>query len=263
MSVLVFDIGGTNMRMGCGAGDTVTAFTKIPTPTHPEDAIAALVSYAKEHCTDVTLAAGGIAGIVDHGRVVSSPHLPAWKGFSFASFLADTLSVPVHAENDATLAALGEAVYGAGTAYHTVSYVGVGTGVGGAYVAGKVLPLHARFEPGHHILTIETGETFEQLVSGSALERMHGSPAHALSRTVYDERTPYLAVGLYNTLLYWPCDALILGGSLINEENGYTLSNITAALAHLPGKRIPIPVLVRASLKDESALYGALALSYS
>ena len=260
MSTLLFDIGGTVMRMALGAEGRITNIQKIPTPRTPEDAIAELVAFVENK--EVLNAHGGIAGIIVEGVIQSAPHLSAWEGFDFANALTQALSIPVHIQNDAELAALGEATYGAGKGYPLVAYVGIGTGIGGALVSeGSVAPHAAGFEPGHQVLDVSTGETFEGLVSGSALQTKHGEPAHLLPRSVYEENTPILAAGIYNVLLTWSPDVLVLGGSLMNEENGYRLSTVEEAVREIAHALPTVPPIIRASLGDSCGLYGALAVS--
>lgn len=260
MSTLVFDIGGTNLRMAVGTDNAVHDVQKIPTPEHPEEAIAALATYAKEKISDATGASGGIAGFIQGGIVHSSAHLPEWKEFHFAEKLSEALHLPVHITNDAEAAAVGEAVYGAGKGYGLVAYIGIGTGIGGSLIVNGVPAPHAQgFEPGHQVLEVSSGETFEELVSGSGLLKRFGTPAKELPRTVYDELTPTLAAGLYNVLLEWSPEVLVLGGSLMNEENGYRVSDVERALSEMPQVFSTAPTLRHAQLGDENGLYGALA----
>lgn len=261
MTVLLFDIGGTSMRMAQGGNDAISGIRKVPTPEDPYAAVTLLVSYAKEEIRSLEAVSGGVAGLIEGGVVRRSPHLSSWNGFPFASALAEALMVPVEVRNDAELAALGEAVYGAGKAYRLVGYLGIGTGVGGAHVEDKRIAPHASgFEPGHQILDIDTGATFEALVSGSALAAAFGKPAHLLPRKVYDDLAPTLVTGIYNVLLAWSPDVLVLGGSLMNDENGYRVDDVRELLERIPGALPEMPAIAHAALGDQNGLYGALAL---
>lgn len=257
MSIL-FDIGGTSMRMAVGKDGIVSQVQKIPTPEYPKDAIAELIRYRNEVSPESADAYGGIAGVIEDGVVRSSPHLPGWNGFPFA----EALRMPGRIQNDAELAALGEATYGAGKGYGLVAYLGIGTGIGGANINhGEVAPHASGFEPGHQVLDVEKGDTFEGLVSGHALEKRFGTPAHELPREIYDALTPTLAAGIYNVLLAWSPEVLVLGGSLMDDEDGYRLADIEEALARIPSVLPELPPLKKALLGDECGLYGALALS--
>lgn len=260
MSRLLFDIGGTSLRIATGTGDSLSNPVKLPTPHDPSEAVAMLALYAKEHMPDCEGASGGIAGVIEDGVVRSSPHLPSWDGFAFQASLADAIALPVHVQNDAELAGLGEATYGAGKGYGIVAYLGIGTGIGGSLIVdGKVARHASGFEPGHQILDVDSGATFEGLVSGHALEKHFGTPAHDLDRGIYDLLTPTLAAGIYNVLLTWSPDVLVLGGSLMNEENGYRIAAIEKALAERESVLPAFPPLVKAALGDDNGLYGALA----
>ncbi len=262
MSTLLFDIGGTSLRMATGEGTQVKNVRKVPTPAHPLDAIGHLVGYVREELPGCTEAYGAVAGVIENGVVISSPHLSGWNRSPFAQMLGNALQIPVEIRNDAELAGLGEAVYGAGKDYGIVAYLGIGTGIGGSYSSEqKVVPHAHGFEPGHQILDVSTGETFENLVSGHALEAHYAMSAKDLPRTVYEDRTPTLAAGIYNLILAWSPDVVVLGGSLMNEENGYRIDDARKALEEIPTPLPSLPPIVASVLRDENGLYGALALS--
>lgn len=257
MSRLLFDIGGTTMRMATGADGSIENVQKVPTPERPDEAVAALEKYATEFLGDGVRAYGGIAGIIEDGVIRSSPNLPAWAGFSFGN----AFSFPCHIQNDAELAGLGEAVYGAGKGFALVAYVGIGTGVGGSLIVnGQIAPHAHGFEPGHQILDVAHGTTFEAMVSGHALAERYGAPARELPQSVYDEATPVLASGLYNVILEWSPEVLVLGGSLMNEENGYRIHAIEEALGTIATVLPSLPAIKPAALRDDAGLYGALTL---
>lgn len=68
------------------------------------------------------------------GRVATSHHVAGWNGFPLASWLRRRVGAPVFLENDANVAALGEAVAGAGRGRDPVFYMTVGSGIGGGLV---------------------------------------------------------------------------------------------------------------------------------
>lgn len=260
MTVLLFDIGGTRMRMALGDESGVTDVRKIPTPADPHEAVAAIAAYAVKHAP--VAAFGGVTGVVEDGVIVSSPHLSSWNGCAFRALLKASLGISVHVQNDAELAGLGEAVYGAGKGKRIVAYLGIGTGVGATLVVdGKVAPHATGFEAGHQVLDIATGATLEGLVSGSALEKATGMNAAELPREQYDRATPALVTGIYNLLLAWSPDLLVLGGSLMNEDNGYRMKDIERLLTTMPSVLPHLPQVSRSLLGDECGLYGALARS--
>jgi mannose-6-phosphate isomerase len=275
MSILLFDIGGTNMRMAVGStadvptddidpavgnSELIQEIQKISTPENPTDAIEIIAEYVKQNLPDISSACGGMAGILEDGVV--SPNLSTWEGFNFQEALSNVLAVPVYIINDAEAAAIGEATFGAGKEYGHVAYIGIGTGIGGSHLLHeKVIPHEHGYEPGRQIIDVETGETFEQLVSGSGLERRLGKPAKELPREAYDEMIPILAAGLFNIILEWSPEVLVLGGSLLNEGNGYSIDALKKELAGMSDFSLILCDIVHASLGDNNGLYGAFAVS--
>ena len=90
-----------------------------------------------------------------------------WANFGFEEELRATLGTPVEIRNDADLAGLGEAVYGAGRDASIVAYFGIGTGVGTARIVNGNIDSGAYdFEAGHQIVDARTCASLESLVSG-------------------------------------------------------------------------------------------------
>jgi glucokinase len=266
MSVLVFDIGGTHLRMAIGEADQINEVSKMPTPHDPNQAIAVITEFAKTNIPELAFACGGVPGLIENGIVHSSPHLPEWNDCNFADALSNALHVPVQIANDAEMAGLGEAVYGAGKNYELVTYIGIGTGIGGSYIVHKKVAPHASaggFEPGRQVLDVESGTTFEEYNSGSALEKRFDMHPKDLSPEIYTELLPILVAGLRNVILTWSPEILVLGGSLMNETNGYRLHDVTQMLQATPDLVGLVPVVAHAALGDENGLYGALAASTS
>jgi hypothetical protein len=52
----------------------------------------------------------------------------------------------------------------------------------------------------------------------------------------------------------------VLGGSMMNEDNGYRLSDVRSALERFPSPYPRYPELRLAERKDTAGLWGALAL---
>jgi len=251
MSRLVFDIGGTNMRMAIAEGGTLQTIKKIPTPPDPNEAIATLVQFVMNSTVRPADCVGGIAGIIRHGVVVDSPNLSSWNGFPFAKELSKGTSLSARIYNDAELAAYGEAKKGAGRGYQHVAYLTIGTGVGGALITEATLPLESQeFEPGRQIIP-ESGKTLEDFVGGAALEKEFGIEPESLPPSVFIERAHTLALGILHIITLWSPDVIVLNGALMNEETGFRLEDIQEAL----GDQV-LP-LARAALADESGLYGA------
>lgn len=256
MSRLVFDIGGTNMRIALAEEGEISSLEKIPTPRSPEEAIAALSEFVASRNTAPEDSVGGIAGIIKEGTIIDSPNLPTWNGFAFSTAVQEKLGVPVRLHNDALMAAFGEAVRGAGQDYERVGYLTVGTGVGGALIVHKALPDEGH-EPGRIVIDAESGRTFESYVGGAALTREFGTRPQELPQSLFIERTRYLALGISHVLDLWAPDVLILNGALMNDEQGFFLPDVSQALEEI---REGIPPLAHAMLGDSSGLIGAASV---
>jgi glucokinase len=106
------------------------------------------------------------------GRIACSHQIAGWSDFDLAGWLAKLTGLPVRVDNDANVAALGEAVLGAGQKRNPVFYVTLGSGVGGGLVStGEIYhgDLPGEAEVGHLRLD-RTGATLESRCSGWAID---------------------------------------------------------------------------------------------
>jgi len=92
---------------------------------------------------DDTLAVGVCSpGIIDYERGVSvseAVNIPDWDGMEIGGRMEDALGLPCFVDNDANVAALGEAWVGAGAGEKVVLMLTLGTGIGGGCVVdGRV-----------------------------------------------------------------------------------------------------------------------------
>jgi len=135
----------------------------------------------------------GYGGPVDRrtGHVVKSHHVSGWEGFPLGEWLANIARLPVAIDNDANVAALGEALHGAGCGYDPVFYVTLGSGVGGGLVCGGKIFHGAGMGEAEigHLRLGPAGEITEQFCSGWSLDRrireaVAKAPASALVRLV-------------------------------------------------------------------------------
>jgi glucokinase len=106
------------------------------------------------------------------GEVAISHQIAGWGGFQLKEWMYSQFGLPVFIENDANVAALGEAVYGAGKNESPVLYLTLGSGVGGGLIVNGELykgNLPGELEIGHLNLDAH-GKTFESVCSGWALD---------------------------------------------------------------------------------------------
>lgn len=117
----------------------------------------------------------GFGGPVDWktGRVWGSHQIEGWSEFEFGGWLSKLLGVSVALDNDANIAALAEALEGAGVGRNPVFYVTLGSGVGGGLVVnGRIF--HGA-KPGEselgHVRLDRRGTIVEGRCSGWAVDR--------------------------------------------------------------------------------------------
>src|SRR5262249_40157506 len=134
-----------------------------------EAAGTALVARYRPHAIGV-----GFGGPVDpeRGRLIKSHQIEGWQDFPLVEWVQKAFGLPVALGNDADLAGLAEARFGAGSGRNPVFYVTVGTGIGGGFIVdGRVFRgsgLGAaeigHLRPGLHADRPE--ETIESIASG-------------------------------------------------------------------------------------------------
>lgn len=136
MTALAIDIGGTKIRAGLVAGPVTSQVTEIPTaPVGEENSIMpAIVELIRGYSGYREIAIAS-AGVVRRGRVIAATDLiPNWTGTDIAGPLGEEFRVPVSVLGDVHAHGMGEATYGAAASFASSLTVGVGTGIGGAYV---------------------------------------------------------------------------------------------------------------------------------
>lgn len=271
---LLFDIGGTNMRLGISEdGKTIARSETVKTPQVYVDGVRLFVETAKKICGEKTpqAIAGCLAGPVDRveGKLLAAPNIPDWAGKPFVSDTGSALGVnktSIHIENDAALAALGEAMHGAGRGFDIVAYITVGTGVGGAKVVrGDIDSTSVGFEPGHQVIDIDNtmeprgDTTLEGKISGTAVERLAGKkPKEITDPVLWDTLSKTLAFGVANSITMWSPDVVVLGGSMITGSPAISVEQTAVHLDEILKIYPQLPPLKKAELGDIGGLYGAL-----
>ncbi|MFC1731835.1 ROK family protein [candidate division KSB1 bacterium] len=272
---IVFDIGGTKMRMA-GTRDLkefVGEPIVVETPTDFEDGMNILKEKINEisNGEKVEVIGGGIAGPFDKktGSLISSPNLGGWVGKSIVSYLKEEFNVPVYIDNDSAVVGLGEMHYGAGNKEGIGVYMTISTGVGGArFVDGYIDEASVGFEPGHGIIDpdksmcpdCESGE-LESYIGGAATEKRMGVKPYEITEPgFWDTYAKYLAYGLNNMIIHWSPKVVVLGGSMIVGDPaipvGRTIEYLKEILTIFP----ELPEIKKAELGALGGLYGAMVL---
>lgn len=177
---LGIEIGGAKLQLFV-ADESVKILERCKLPVDPQrggegirqqitDTLPALLKKS-----DVAAIAVGFGGPVDRraGRIARSHQIEGWSDFHLQEWLEDLSAKPVLIDNDANMAALGEALHGAGKGANPVFYVTLGSGVGGGLVVnGEIYhgATPSESEIGHLRLD-RHGTIVEHRCSGWAVDR--------------------------------------------------------------------------------------------
>jgi predicted NBD/HSP70 family sugar kinase len=265
MAHILFDIGGTKMRVARKISETeFSEPLKVETPKEGAEGIKVLLELARDIAGEENIESicGGIAAVLREKKIVNSSNLTGWIGVDF-EHVAQKEGFSIIVKNDASVVGLGEAVFGAGRERRIVAYVTVSTGVGGARIVDEKIDVSVfGFEPGHQFLDIENSRTLEDLVSGRGFEaRYHKKPHEVEEERIWSEAAHILAFGLYNTIVHWSPDVLVLGGPMIIGSPSIPLSEVRSGLSRITNIFSDLPEIRKAELEDDGGLYGALTLS--
>jgi predicted NBD/HSP70 family sugar kinase len=276
MTYVLFDIGGTKTRIALSDDlETYGESMSFKTPKKFQAGMKEFEQAVAKILPDgvkVKGLAGGIRGRLseDKSGIDNDAVLTDWRGQSVTGYLEGVYGCPAFLENDAAIAGLGEAVFGAGKGFEIVAYHTISTGVGGAKIEnGEIDLATVGFEPGHQILDVdrtvlgdEVVPTLENLVSGTAIEERYKVKAYEIpqSDVLWKELAGYVAQGLRNTVMYWSPEAIVLGGSMVIGDPCIKIDDIRKETVAALDGFVDTPYIAEAKLGDETGLYGAMAI---
>lgn len=288
------EIGGTKLQLGLGAGDGHVAalwrgavdrtaggegIRRQITAAVPELLTQAGVD--RKHLRGVGVGFGGPTDDATQS-VIKSHHITGWDGFPLALWLEEMLGLPTVICNDADVAGLAEALFGAGKGLSPIFYITVGTGVGGGLIiegeiyrgVGRGAAEIGHVRPAFPLDDPRRGDILEAFASGMGIERHVGgamtgkqvaeqaAAGDPRCRALIDAACQALAENICTVVkLLCPRRVIIGGGvSLIGEElffapiHRYVAERGMQALAGLTD-------IVPAALGEEVVVHGALALA--
>jgi len=258
---IAFDIGGTNTRVGSFVNfKDLKGTTSFKTPKSFQEGFLKITEYIQEmkkgKLEGVVLA---LPGVINNKKtkIQRAPNLSDWENKSLKKRLIAKFNCPVYLVNDADLAGLGEAVFGAGKKYNLNAYLSLGTGIGGSRIVNqRIDKFSAGFEPGHQILLTDKKVSWELLVGGKAFYKKYKVlPENCQDSKIWTDWNRNLALGMVNLIVFWSPEIIILGGGLL--KNKVDLPFIKKEI----NKNLNIfktPLIKKAQLKDEVAFYGAM-----
>ncbi len=190
---LGIEIGGSKLQLGLGPGDGTLAELwrgSVDIAAGAEGirgqitaAVPELLSRSGLEHSQLRGVGIGFGGPVDdHTRsVIKSHQIEGWDNFPLADWIADMLGLPAVLGNDADVAGLAEALFGAGKGLSPIFYITIGSGIGGGLIInGEIYRGCGRgaAEIGHLRIPVEDRvdvclcwPILEELASGWGLEQ--------------------------------------------------------------------------------------------
>lgn len=186
---LGIEIGGTKLQLGLGAGDghIVKLWRGTVDPAQGGEGIRRqilaafpeLLASAGVSKSDLKGIGVGFGGPTDDDTqtVITSHQIVGWDGFPLADWLTDLLELPTVICNDADVAGLAEALFGAGKGLSPIFYITVGTGIGGGLIingeiyrgVGRGAAEIGHVRPVYPALNVERKPTVEEFASGTGI----------------------------------------------------------------------------------------------
>lgn len=303
---LGIEIGGTKLQLGLGKGDgnIVSLWRGDVEPARGGAGIrAGILEAAPQLLANAGLEKAALKGVgvgfggpVDDAArsVVKSHQIEGWDEFPLVDWIGEQLGLPAVLGNDADLAGLGEALFGAGKGKSPVFYITIGSGIGGGLILdGSIYRGSGRggAEIGH--LRVWNGvdghDIVEHLASGWAigdyarrnadsrlLDAGHGdveaitaqevaylaSKKHKLSMYMLDRAWDALAEGVCQVIALLAPSRIVIGGGVALMGERLLFEPLRKKVA----ERVFQPFadrydIVPASLGEEVVVHGALALA--
>lgn len=290
---LAIEIGGTKLQLALGKADGSLAALWRGSVVAAEGgegirraistAVPELLATAGVDRSQLRGIGVGFGGPTDDATqsVIKSHHIDGWNNFPLAAWLTELHQLPTVICNDADVACLGEALYGAGKGFSPVFYITVGTGIGGGLVIdGEIYRGCGRgaTEIGHLIVRGE--DILESFAAGWGIEarlsrdtRLNGirtakelavlaRAGNAAAREHIDTAVSTLAEAIQQMIKLLCPRRIVIGGgvSLMGDDLFFDpLRRLLAAKEFPPFAGLT--EVVPAALGEEVVLHGALALA--
>lgn len=167
------------------------------------------------------------------GYILDTPKR-GWSGTNIKGYFEKELGIPVAMTTDVNASCYGEYIARGKDNTKSYFYVTIGTGVGAGIVQdGKFIGLNNHPEMGHMLIKRYPGDDYagncpfhgancvEGMAAGPSLEGRTGIPGEKLSRDnkVFTYIAYYVAQMLYNVYMAARPDVMVVGGSVLNEED--------------------------------------------
>jgi len=285
------------------------AESRVETPNllGPDASIRAIIAAARDiiKASGATVSAIGIAcgGPLDRktGVLHKVPNLPGWEGICLTKVFSEEFGVPAYLDNDATAAALGEAMFGAGRGVDHFVYFTISTGIGGGIIidgkpyrgcgenAGEFG--HTKIVPDGPPCNCGDRGCLESLASGTAIARIAreglqsgaqsvirewmcspedvtaelvaraAAQADPFAREIWSQAMRYLGLGIANVVNVLNPRLVILGGG-VTKAGDLLFAPVREVVRERAMKALSCEVeIVPAANGDLVGLMGAFAVA--
>lgn len=293
------DVGGTTIKHGLLTDEgEILSKNKLKTPLEKNQFLNTIVDIVTQYRSQDKIEACGISmpGVIEgDGFLTTAGALKNLYGINLIKALQKDVALPITVINDANAAALAEHWIGAAKAYQTYFGLVLGTGVGGGIIINGDIynGAHSRAgefgwmiaEPNEENLEFGTlnfqGATVIGLlrVYNEALSHQNDeikSPVvvdnprlifrraaggDAIATRVLDHYFYILAKEIFNLIVAFDPEAVIIGGGISNNEDFY--KGLQAKIKQLHQQHdsvrpIQLPPVLLAQLRNDAGLIGAV-----
>jgi glucokinase len=292
-----FDIGGTKIAVAAVDGlGAIAARAVIPTEAERgfDRAVRRMTAAADRVLAEAGWSRADLCGLgvgctgpvsAKHG-IINNPYtLPTWVNCDIVEALRRVFERPVHLENDADAAALGEYFAGSGRGFRQMVMLTLGTGVGGGVVIdghvyrgtrGEHPELgHIPIDPQGPACYCGTHGCLEAIASGTAIAAAGGRVGLADSRQVFSQAAlgdpaaaaiiesvrAALKTATWTILHTFMPELIVLGGGIIDEHYEWFAPQIEsqiplATMVPVQGVRV-----AKALLSNDAGMVGAASLA--
>jgi glucokinase len=245
------DLGGTKIKIGMvnEEGQIVNSGIIDTDPSHDDKVILRdmtaeierLIKHEGLQFQDIRSIGIGVPGLVDYekGTIIYCTNL-SWYNVEAVNYLKEHFNIPVYIENDATVAAYAESLFGSTKEAKDSVFLTIGTGIGGGIIINKQIIRGAHgagSEIGHTVIgenfydcNCGRNGCFETLASATAmikyaLHKMNTSDAVSSLQRIYIEKGQLEAKDIF--------DHAAMGDALAIETVNRTAKYLAIGIANI------------------------------
>lgn len=288
------EIGGTKLQLGLGRGDgQIVKLWRGPVDVAARGdgirrqiltAVPELLGQAGISWSELRGVGLGFGGPVndDTQTIIKSHQIEGWDNFPIVHWLDENFGLPAALGNDADVAGLAEASFGAGRGLSPIFYITIGSGIGGGLVIDRKIYRgcgQGAAEIGHLRISDKPNEPtiLELIASGWAMEKraaelrlscqkvpqivQEAEAGNGVARLIVGRAIGSVADAICHVIALLCPRRIVIGGgvSLLGDALFVPLRRLVAERVFKPFAGLT--EIVPAALGEEVVVHGALALA--